>query len=194
MSAAGWSNISQAMSRGYAMGRDTGGKLSGLGNVIGKVADRLRSQRETGEAMQTQLDLLGKTEKIKAMYHPEEYKPLTKEAALEYEGAKAGIKATPTKFELQKMANDEAYRQMGGSAMAGIISPDNPESLQKYRDLAQSSYQGLLKEYGYTIPEVNPTTPILPKPVAGGDKRDAYNALRSSGVSATEAKKRLGVQ
>ena len=190
--AADWRGFQEGISSGFQRGLQTGGKMKGLGSVISKVADRLRSTREMGEQQTMALDLLGKTEQIKQMYAP--YEPRTKAEKLELIGAEAGIKAKPTQFELQKMANDEAYRQMGGSAMGGIISPDNPENLQKYRDLAQSSYQSLLKEYGYATPQISSNATILPKPVAGGDKREAYNALRSSGISAVEAKKRLGMK
>jgi len=101
---ANWGQVGNQLTQGFEIGQKTGGKMSGVGQAIAKVADRLRSQRETGEAMKTQLDLLGQTEKIKAMYNPKGYEPKTQEEALAYEGAKAGLKATPTDWDVQKEA------------------------------------------------------------------------------------------
>ena len=68
---ANWGQVGNQLTQGFEIGQKTGGKMSGVGQAIAKVADRLRSQRETGEAMKTQLDLLGQTEDIKLAHNPE---------------------------------------------------------------------------------------------------------------------------
>ena len=82
--------------------------MKGLGSAISKVADRLRSQRETGEALQT----LGQTEQIKRMYNPPEWKPTTKAEAMEFEKEKVGIKNQPEAI-VDKAGNIIGYRPAG---------------------------------------------------------------------------------
>lgn len=68
---ANWGQVGNQLTQGFQIGQATGGRLKGVGQAIAKVADRLRSQRETGEALQT----LGQTERIKQQvameYDPE---------------------------------------------------------------------------------------------------------------------------
>ena len=109
---ANWGQVGNQLTQGFEIGQKTGGKMSGVGQAIAKVADRLRSQRETGEAMKTQLDLLGQTEKIKAMYNPKGYEPKTQEEALAYEKAKAGIKNQPEAI-VDKQGNVTGTRPAG---------------------------------------------------------------------------------
>ena len=56
---ADWRGVQEGLVSGYAVGRSTGGKKAGLGSVIAKVADRLRSQREAGEEQGRKINLLG---------------------------------------------------------------------------------------------------------------------------------------
>ena len=81
---ADWRGLQESLVSGFEVGQKSGGRLAGLGSIIGKVADRLRSQREQGEA----LELLGKTEELKTKYNPKEWKSQTKEEALEFERSK----------------------------------------------------------------------------------------------------------
>jgi|SRR3990167_6397311 len=67
---ADWRGISEGISRGFERGAATGGKLSGLGAVIGQIADRLRSQREQGEALSQKQNLLGYEGLIKGTVEP----------------------------------------------------------------------------------------------------------------------------
>lgn len=91
----------------------------------------------------------------------------------------------PTEWQLQKEAQDEAFRQLGGSFMVGL----DEESRREYETLSNQIYQNLRKQYGYTgRPETRPT----PEPTE--DKRTQYNRLRSQGVSAEEAKRQLGIR
>jgi len=57
---ANWQEVQQGLARGYLTGRSTGGgRLGQLGSLIKGVADQLRTQRETGEATNKELGLLG---------------------------------------------------------------------------------------------------------------------------------------
>ena len=178
---ADWRGISEGISKGYAIGRSTGGKMAGLGSIIGKVADRLRQQRETGEA----LGVLGQTEdikqRVKAKYaEPSPYGP----EALAFEREKAGIKAQPQAI-VDKQGNVIGYRPSG--------SVFQPQGLGFWDE-----------ETGGTIlpkPSVSPAptgrfNPLRALPgyaSYGEDKRSAYNALRSKGIPEQEAKRRLGI-
>jgi len=105
---ANWSGVNQAMESGFNMGQKTGGKMSGIGLALKSVADKLRSERETGEA----LNLLGRTEQVKAMYNPQEWKPKTKEEALAYEKSKQELKPQQEAI-VDKQGNVVGYRPTG---------------------------------------------------------------------------------
>ena len=88
---ADWSGLLEAKKTGYAIGKDAGGKLSGLGIALKEVASKLEEKRQTATALET----LGKTEQIKQMYNPPEWKPTTKEEAITFEQEKNALTNQP---------------------------------------------------------------------------------------------------
>lgn len=55
-----WRAVSEGLSRGFERGyRTGGGRAQQLGKIISTVANRLRSERETGEAMGREKEILG---------------------------------------------------------------------------------------------------------------------------------------
>jgi hypothetical protein len=107
---ANWQNVQQGLVSGFQVGQATGGKLSGVGMALKKVANSLKERRETGEALETKRNILGMEEASKlrlqgqelegkekllekeASLSPKEWKPQTQEEALEFESSKAGLK------------------------------------------------------------------------------------------------------
>lgn len=61
-------------------------------------------------------------------------------------GIKSGIKKTPSKESLLKMAQNEAFRQMGGSAFGGMAL-QNPEKKSKYESLVKSLYDSYVSQF-----------------------------------------------
>lgn len=102
-----WRAVQAGLGRGFERGFATGGKLSGIGSAISKVAQRLKSQREGGEALET----LGQTERVKARVKkefagPTPYGPEAKAfkfgpEAREFEEVKVGLKTPFTKGKIQ---------------------------------------------------------------------------------------------
>ncbi len=168
---ADWGTVGNQLTQGYQIGKSTGGKRAGLGGVIAKVADRLRSQREAGEEQGRKINLLG-------------IEGLMKERLLEKE---AGLKPT-TQPIVDKKGKIVGYRPVGA-----VFQP--------------SSMGFWDEETETTMPSAQPASILPPAPTGkfnplrmlpgyasyGGDKRSAYNALRSRGISETEAKRRLGI-
>jgi len=105
---ADWSGLLEAKKQGYVIGKDSGGKLSGLGIALKEVASKLEEKRQTATALET----LGKTEQIKQMYNPPKWEPTTKEEALTYEKEKSGIKNQPQSI-VDKQGNVIGTRPAG---------------------------------------------------------------------------------
>lgn len=61
-------------------------------------------------------------------------------------GIKSGIKKTPSKESLLKMAQNEAFRQMGGSAFGGMAL-QNLEKKAKYESLVKSLYDSYVSQF-----------------------------------------------
>ena len=61
-------------------------------------------------------------------------------------GIKAGIKKTPSKESLLKMAQNEAFRQMGGSAFGGMAL-QNPKKKAEYESLVKSLYDSYVSQF-----------------------------------------------
>jgi hypothetical protein len=121
---------------------------------------------------------------------PGKYEPTTFKETLGLEQAKAGLKATPTKWQIQKEAYDEAFRRLGGSYMVGL----DEKSKIEYENLGNQIYQQYLTQYGYTEkPETRPE-PARSRTREAGDIRIQYNRLRAKGISAEEAKRQLGIR
>lgn len=120
---ANWQAVQQGLLGGMQAGMQTGGRLAGLGSVISKVADQLRSERQQKEA----LSLLGQTEGIKAQYSPKEWKPQTREEAIDFEKAKRNIdyEDIPSGFVSigGKVYRDPSYR------------PESPQNEKAQLDL-----------------------------------------------------------
>ena len=119
-------NLTGALQSGFEMGRQSGGRLSGIGQAIKGVADRLRAEREGAAG----LDLLGRTERIKqevkAEYAPTpEYAPTTQEEALAFEGGKAKLKAKyATPKEYAPTTQEEALEFEGKKAGLKTKTPE----------------------------------------------------------------------
>ena len=60
--------------------------------------------------------------------------------------SKATSKKSPSKKEIYKMAQDEAFRQMGGSALGGMRL-QNPEQKKKYDDLVEALYNSYVERF-----------------------------------------------
>jgi len=213
---ADWGNVQQGMVSGYQMGKDTGGgRVGQLGNIIKKVADRLRSERETGEAMTKQKELLGVEGLIKGTIEP------TQEGGFELPGVgrlkKAGLESIPEGYEIS------GYSTSGQPLIRKTKPDDTLESkkLEETIKLKVSRGEELTGEeinYYNTFMVSSLGTPMekaksniekpLPVPVGkinplrllpgyanyGEDKEGAYNVLRSRGISEKEAKKRLNIK
>lgn len=109
---ANWGNVQQGLVSGYEVGRSIGGgRMGQLGSLIKGVADRLRSERETGEETERKTGLLGVEGLIKGLIEPspegklelpgigrvsqvrapKKWEPETKEEAIEFEKTKKSI-------------------------------------------------------------------------------------------------------
>lgn len=62
---ADWQGIQAGLESGYLLGRQIGGKMSALGGVISKVADRLRQERQAQEELSQKRNILGMEEASK---------------------------------------------------------------------------------------------------------------------------------
>ena len=69
---ANWQGVQQGLVSGFNVGRAAGGKLSGLGTVLSKIAGTLTRERETKEAMGQKMNLLGIEGLIKGQIAPAE--------------------------------------------------------------------------------------------------------------------------
>ena len=150
------------------------GRFSGLSAAIANVADNLRKQREAGEEQGRKINLLG-------------YEGLIKERLLEKEAA-----LSPPKPTTQPIV-DRTGKVIGHRPVGAVFQP--------------SSMGFWDEETGTTMPTAQPAPVLPPAPTGkfnplrmlpgyasyGGDKKSAYNALRSRGISEAEAKRRLGL-
>ncbi len=112
--------VQAGLTQGFQIGQRVGGRLGGLGSAIKKVANRLKSQREGGEALET----LGKTERIKAGIK-KEFEP-TLEEKLKFEEAKAGITRQP-----QAVIDPETLEVIGKRPFGSVFQPKE-DPFQKY--------------------------------------------------------------
>ncbi len=83
-----WAGVRAGISQGYLLGKDSGGKLSGLGMVLNKVADKLKQQNVVQQELGQKQQLLGMEEASKIRMAQAEL-PLEKEK-LGYAGAMEG--------------------------------------------------------------------------------------------------------
>ena len=165
---ADWGNVRQGLVSGFEVGQKSGGRLAGLGSIIGKVADRLRQQRETGEA----LELLGKTEELKAKYNPKEWKPQTKEEALEFERSKRLGKLIKmgSKYYTQTPDGFEEVTIQGAEQETPLIEDKLPAPTGKFNPLR-----------------------VLPGYADYGENKEgAYKALKTRGIPEEKAISRTG--
>lgn len=111
---ADWRGVQEGLVSGYQVGRSSGGKLSGLGMALSKIADSMKEGRLVREEQGRKQNLLGyeglikgniaPTQettssfeipgmgRVKSVIEPKEWKPSTQEEALGFEEAKVGLK------------------------------------------------------------------------------------------------------
>ena len=139
-------NLVQAAQMGIETGMATGGRLSGIGQALKGIADKLRATRETQES----LGVLGQTERIKAKIKqeyapPVGYEPTTQEEAISFEEAKAGLKAKPTKWDIQKEARITVNAMINQNAELQMQAFENPSLIT---DLIDKETERLSQQYG----------------------------------------------
>ena len=108
---ADWSQVQNGLVSGFEIGQRTGG--SGFGSIINKVAAKLQEDRKSQEA----LNLLGKTEEIKAKY------------------ANSGPKGMAEVEKEKAMANyynSIAGQVSGGGALPSILGGDETSSMSSF--------------------------------------------------------------
>jgi len=179
----GFSQLSQNLERGYLMGRQTGGRVSNLGSIIGKVADRLRQEREGKQALTEKQNLLGYEGLLKGVIEP------TQEGGFDVPGLTGKYRSK--KFDAQNIPE--------GFEIAGYNAEGSPY-LRKIK--AEEAVATSLKDINKTKANLPPAptgrfNPLRALPGYadyGQDKKGAYNALRARGISREEAKRRLGIQ
>jgi hypothetical protein len=95
-----WGAVNNALNQGFERGTAAGGKLSGLGMALSKVANSMKESRVQGEELAQKKNLLGYASELsmqekaqEAQLAPKEWKPRSQEEALSFESAKEGIKA-----------------------------------------------------------------------------------------------------
>lgn len=119
--------VQAGLTQGFQIGQRVGGRLGGLGSTIKKVANRLKSQREGGEALET----LGKTERIKAGIKKEFAGPSRfGQEALAFEEAKAGILKRP-----QAIVDPESFEVVGERPKGSIFQPRGEKLSQAERTI-----------------------------------------------------------
>ena len=179
----GFSQLGQNLERGYIMGRQSGGRLSNLGSIIGKVADRLRQEREGNQALTEKKNLLGYEGLLKGVIEP------TQEGGFDVPGLTGKYRSK--KFDAQNIPE--------GFEIAGYNAEGSPY-LRKIK--AEEAVATSLKDINKTKANLPPAPTGRFNPLRvlpgyadyGQDKKGAYNALRARGISREEAKRRLGIQ
>jgi len=178
---ADWAGVRAGISQGYLLGKDSGGKLSGLGMVLNKIANQLTTQRQTSEAMRQKQQLLGMEEASKIRMAQEEGKIKSTLQKEEY-----ALKPT-TQFIV-----DRTGKKVGQRPVGAVFQPPS----MGFWDEETGAWTPPL-----TIPTTAPAPTGKFNPLRvlpgyadyGENKKDAYNALRSRGISEKETKKRLGL-
>ena len=113
---ADWGNVQQGLVSGYQVGRSAGGKLSGLGMALNKIATQLRTQREAGEEMGRKVNLLGSEEASRMRL-------LEKEYGLRGELAEKETKLKPTTEPIV----DEFGNIIGERPVGSVFQPRKQE-------------------------------------------------------------------
>jgi hypothetical protein len=162
---ADWSQVGQSLERGYLMGRQTGGKLSSLGKIISTVADRLRSERETGQEFQQKVNILGAEAGIKKMFEPTpEWKPTTREEAAEFERIKAGLKEKPTRTELVTQAITDSQNRIRSGQSTATEEWNKLNETYPMEVGGRTDIRDILGRIEKTTPKPKPETPLFPTP------------------------------
>ena len=179
----GFSQLGQNLERGYIMGRQSGGRLSNLGSIIGKVADRLRQEREGNQALTEKKNLLGYEGLLKGVIEP------TQEGGFDVPGLTGKYRSK--KFDAQNIPE--------GFEIAGYNAEGSPYLRKiKAEEAATTSLKDINKAKTNLPPaptgRFNPLRVLPGYADYGQDKKGAYNALRARGISREEAKRRLGIQ
>jgi len=179
----GFSQLGQNLERGYIMGRQSGGRLSNLGSIIGKVADRLRQEREGNQALTEKKNLLGYEGLLKGVIEP------TQEGGFDVPGLTGKYRSK--KFDAQNIPE--------GFEIAGYNAEGSPYLRKiKAEEAATTSLKDINKAKANLPPaptgRFNPLRVLPGYADYGQDKKGAYNALRARGISREEAKRRLGIQ
>lgn len=151
---ADWGSVQQGLLGGYQVGRSAGG--TGLGSAISKVADALRQQRESGEEQGRKLQLLGMDEsskmklqqlenegKIKQIEREAElipravpeWKPTSKDEAIEYEKSKLALKPQTESIV------DETGKVVGQRPVNSVFQPSGSS-----KELTLSGALGILSD------------------------------------------------
>lgn len=183
--------IQEGLSRGYQMGRSTGGRLGGLGAAISKVANALKEQRVSQQELAQKRNLLG-------------------QAAL-FEG----------KIEPAEANDEEAFDVLGMGKVKSTLDKDKIENkiklkIYKGEELTNSEkdYYNkiMLSTYSRTPFQIDNGQPVelesdnSPAPTGafnplrvlpgyayyGNDKEGAYKSLKSKGISEKESVRRSG--
>ncbi len=213
---ADWRGVQEGLVSGYQVGRSTGGKRAGLGGIIAKVADRLRSQRETGEEQGRKINLLGveglmkeklleKKGEIKSRLQKEEaalkVPSYTDQFRIDLQDAGTRIQSgedvkVVTNELIQKypgsMTADIIYnlKEVGTSARKPIKPVYNPQQAQDWSNVPMGR-----RILSAITPSATPEEQKLGglriggmfKPPPIGVRKQAMDALKSAGYPITEA-------
>ena len=143
---ADWRGVREGLTQGYQVGKDTGGgRMGQLGSLIKGVADRLRSERETGseELLQAIVDREGTIISFRpkgSVFQPKEpQKGLTLSGAL-------GILSDPMKAREVKRTYPNLYKEAEsvvtkelGEGVLSKVTPFSPPKKKKTESITQSN-------------------------------------------------------
>lgn len=178
---ADWAGVRAGISQGYLLGKDSGGKLSGLGVALSKVAGKLQQQNAAQQEMGQKQQLLGMEEASKIRMAQEEGKI---KSTLQKE--EAALKPTTQPIV------DRTGKVIGHRPVGATFQPPSTGFWDE-----DTGTVAPLPIAPTTLPiptgKFNPLRMLPGYADYGENKKDAYNALRSRGISEKEAKKRLGL-
>ena len=140
----GFSQLGQNLERGYLMGRQTGGRVSNLGSIIGKVADRLRQEREGKQALAEKQNLLGYEGLLKGVIEP------TKEGGFEI----PGMGRMKTIEQIKAVVNPDTGQIEYTVPKKSVFKPQEKSAITKTTALSILSDPVKSEQLKQTYPEV----------------------------------------
>lgn len=180
---ADWRGAQAGLESGYVMGRQTGGRMSALGGIISKIADRLRLEREGKQELGSAQNLLGYKGLIEGDIEP------AQEGGFEIPGMGRYKRAVEPPQEIV----DKTGKVIGTRPKGSVFQPSDAMGFWDTETPGTAPATPVPQAVPAPTGKFNPLR-ATPGYAHYGDVKDAYNVLRSKGISEKEAKKRLGIQ